>query len=90
MSDESKRDASEPFAEARGSAAVIVAEGYYRLKAENERLREWIRSEGVRTDACTYDVLGEICDGCRCKRYCEKQGYGKPPNIRIWDSAVTK
>lgn len=74
------KDVTLRFAEARGSAAVIVAEGYYRLKSENERLREWIRSEGVRTDACTYDVLGEICEGCRCKRYYDKQGYGKPPN----------
>ena len=62
------------------SAAVIVAEGYCRLKAENERLRDWIRIEGVRADTCTYDVLGEICEGCRCKRYYAKQGYGKPPN----------
>jgi hypothetical protein len=76
------------FAAAHGSAAVIVAEGYYRLKAENERLREWIRSEGVRTDACTYDMLGEICDGCRCKRYYEKQGYGKPPNDLSSETAL--
>lgn len=67
-------------AAASGSAAAIVAEGYYRLKADNERLREWIRSEGVRTDTCTYDVLGEICEGCRCKRYYATQGYGKPSN----------
>lgn len=87
VSDESKRDAGEPFAEAHGSAAVIVAKGYYRLKAENERLREWIRNEGVRTDACTYDVLGEICEGCRCKRYYAKQGYGKPPNAEVSESA---
>lgn len=73
---ESKREPGAAF----GAAHVIVAEGYYRLKAENERLREWIRSEGVRTDACTYDVLGEICEGCRCKRYYDKQGCGKPPN----------
>lgn len=51
-----------------GSAAVIVAKGYYRLKEENERLKEWIRQEGVRSDTCTYDVLHEICEGCRCKR----------------------
>ena len=79
-SHESKREPEAALGEAHGSAAVILAEGYYRLKAENERLREWIRSEGVRTDTCTYDVLGEICEGCRCKRYYEKQGYGKPPN----------
>lgn len=51
-----------------GSAAVIVAEGYCRLKEENERLKEWIREEGIRTDTCTYNILGEICEGCRCKR----------------------
>lgn len=61
-----RREAS--FAEPAGSAAVIVAKGYYRLKEENERLKEWIRQEGMRNDTCTYDVLHEICDGCRCKR----------------------
>jgi hypothetical protein len=48
--------------------------------AENQRLRDWIRSEGMRTHTCTYDVLGEICEGCRCKRYYAKQGYGQSPN----------
>lgn len=38
------------------------------LMAEIDRLREWITAEGMQTDTCTYDVLGEICDGCRCKR----------------------
>lgn len=51
-------------------------EGYCRLKAENERLREWIRAEGMRSDTCTFDVLGEICEGCRCKRF-----YAKPTNL---------
>lgn len=58
-------------------ASVILAEGYHRLKAENERLKEWIRQEGVRTDTCTYDVLKEMCEGCRCKRFYKQQGYGK-------------
>lgn len=56
-----------------------------RLKAENERLREWIRSEGMRMDECTYDVLGEICEGCRCKRYYD----GKPPNKKLGHTAPT-
>lgn len=50
------------------AAAVIVANEYHRLKEENERLREWIRQEGMRSDTCTYDVLHEICEGCRCLR----------------------
>ena len=32
------------------------------------RLREWIREEGKRTDTCTYNILREICEGCRCHR----------------------
>jgi hypothetical protein len=39
---------------------------------EIERLREWIRAEGEKTDRCTYDILGEICDGCQ---------YGRTPEI---------
>lgn len=69
--------ALETSKENANEASVIVAEGYYRLKSENERLREWIRKDGVRTDTCTYDALHEICEGCRCKRYFQKQGYGK-------------
>jgi hypothetical protein len=61
-------DANRRSVQPDGSAAVIVAKGYYRLKDENERLKEWIRQDGVRNDTCTYDVLHEICEGCRCKR----------------------
>jgi hypothetical protein len=53
------------------------------MKSENERLRDWIRSEGMRTHTCTYDVLGEICEGCRCKRYYAQQGYGHTPNAEV-------
>lgn len=61
-----------------GSAAVIVAKGYYRLKEENERLKEWIRQEGMRNDTCTYDVLHEICEGCRCKRQPQQNAQNHP------------
>lgn len=44
-----------------------------KLKSENERLREWIRNEGVESDICTFNVLNEICDGCRCGRASGKQ-----------------
>jgi hypothetical protein len=44
-----------------------------KLAVEIERLREWIKAEGERTDQCTYWILGEICDGCRCERKLEKQ-----------------
>jgi len=39
-----------------------------KLRAEVAELREWIRQEGVNSDTCTYDILGEICEGCNCKR----------------------
>jgi LPS sulfotransferase NodH len=44
-----------------------------KLEDENTRLRKWIQSEGVRTDTCTYPVLGKICEGCRCSRRVDKQ-----------------
>lgn len=28
----------------------------------------WIREEGERNNTCTYNVLGEVCAYCECKR----------------------
>jgi len=28
----------------------------------------WIREEGGRNNTCTYNVLGEVCGYCECKR----------------------
>lgn len=50
--------------EKRGGSSAAVS----RLMRENRRLRDWIRAEGIRTDTCTYHILGEICEGCRCER----------------------
>lgn len=36
------------------------------LRNEIKRLSEWIAQEGRRTNICTRDVLGRVCDGCRC------------------------
>ena len=33
-----------------------------------ERMREWIHEEGERNNICTYNVLGEVCGYCECKR----------------------
>jgi uncharacterized protein YutD len=38
------------------------------LEKKVETLKDYIRKEGVINDTCTYDVLREICEGCRCKR----------------------
>ena len=35
---------------------------------EIEMLRDWIRHESAISDTCTFHILGEICDGCGCKR----------------------
>lgn len=40
---------------------------------EVEVLKDWIRAEAWRTDTCTFDILREVCDGCRCKRAKEKE-----------------
>lgn len=37
-----------------------------KAKREIERLREWIAEEGNRTDTCTRNVLGKVCENCRC------------------------
>ena len=37
-----------------------------KAKREIERLRAWIAEEGVRNNTCTKNVLGKVCDGCRC------------------------
>lgn len=39
-------------------------------KARDEitRLRSWIHEEGERNNTCTYNVLGEVCRNCECKR----------------------
>lgn len=28
----------------------------------------WIRDEGERNNTCTFNVLGEVCGHCECKR----------------------
>lgn len=33
-----------------------------------ERMREWIHEEGERNNICTYNILGEVCGYCECKR----------------------
>jgi len=38
------------------------------LAKKVEALKDYIRREGVMNDTCTYNVLREICEGCRCKR----------------------
>lgn len=38
------------------------------LQRENERLRQWIKNEWEQQDICTFDILGTICEWCRCPR----------------------
>jgi hypothetical protein len=33
-----------------------------------EAAEHWIERIGELQDICTYDVLGKVCKGCRCKR----------------------
>lgn len=47
---------------------------YEKMKHQNELMRDWIKSESERTDICTYALLGEICEHCRCGRK-EKENY---------------
>jgi hypothetical protein len=74
----SKRQLHTLLASARGSAAVSQPYKLSEYIKENRRLRDWIREEGMRTDTCTYNILGEICEGCRCKRQPQQNGADEP------------
>jgi hypothetical protein len=39
-----------------------------RLRTRMTRLEDWIRSDGERSDLCTFNILGEICGNCACPR----------------------
>ena len=38
------------------------------LSATVRTYAAWIREEGERSNTCTYNVLGEVCGYCECKR----------------------
>jgi len=42
-----------------------------------DRLKQWIREEGLRTDQCTFAVLDEVCEGCRCSQLAIEQMQNK-------------
>jgi hypothetical protein len=39
-----------------------------RMRNRIERLEDWIRAEGERSDICTFHILREICGNCECPR----------------------
>lgn len=39
-----------------------------RARDEIVFLREWIKEEGERNNTCTFYVLGNICENCKCGR----------------------
>ena len=43
------------------------------LERENAALREWVKEEGKRNDVCTYGILKEICEDCKCSKRTEAQ-----------------
>lgn len=43
------------------------------LERENAALREWVKEEGKRNDVCTYGILKEICEDCKCRKRKEAQ-----------------
>lgn len=43
-----------------------VAAALIKLNARFENLKEWIKSEGERTNVCTFNILGSVCEGCKC------------------------
>ena len=45
--------------------------------ADIEYLHAWIKRTGLMADICTRDVLGAVCENCRCKH------APKGPNVAI-------
>ena len=43
-----------------------------KLKDDVRKLREWVECEGVRTNTCTFYVLGTVCKNCKCDRALNK------------------
>lgn len=39
-----------------------------RMRRERQSLINWIREQGKASDTCTYNVLREVCENCRCHR----------------------
>ena len=37
-----------------------------RAADEIDKLRDWIMLEGRHNDTCTKNILGVVCDDCRC------------------------
>jgi hypothetical protein len=44
----------------------MLIDNLERMLNERDRLREWVKLEGLRTDTCTRSILGEVCENCRC------------------------
>ncbi len=36
------------------------------VASATEPLRRWIAEEGERSDTCTRNILGVVCNNCRC------------------------
>lgn len=50
-----------------------------KTKREIERLRAWIAEEGERTNTCTKNVLGNVCENCRCGKAARPNDQGNQP-----------
>lgn len=53
--------------------AVVELEKVTTLERENAALREWVKEEGKRNDVCTYGILKEVCEDCKCSKRKEAQ-----------------
>lgn len=37
------------------------------LAAHIRLYRDWIKGQGEFSDTCTWEILGDVCDGCQCE-----------------------
>ena len=47
------------------------------------RYRLWIKEQGEFTDTCTWAILGDVCEGCECKRK-PSRAFGENMDWKKW------
>lgn len=48
--------------------ALSILTSHAALTARVAELEEWVEVTGDVRDVCTFNILGKVCNGCRCER----------------------
>jgi predicted nuclease with TOPRIM domain len=63
---ETERNALKRENAALRAEVAVTRQNWKAYQFENAALRAWIKEEGSRNDVCTYEILKEVCDDCKC------------------------